>query len=138
VDYAAENRMRSWRDTERPWPAEMAVQALNEVAGMMQEQGNGIDQTDGIWGATIGILEGFGDRHTFMRAVFDAGSTKNLSPWQRASIVAWVKPHKDEITGKWSADQSRERWIKQEFTVIVQRELMAEGQMPLTADRAGA
>lgn len=90
--------------TERPWPSTVAAEAIRYTADAKQRKGEGIEETDGRFGAVIGIMDSLpfdtDCRREFLKEVFGVESAKELSGAQRMALAVWAKPAK--VDGAWT------------------------------------
>ena len=82
--------------TARPWTGDVAIAAMRYVAEAKDAKGEGLPDTDGRFGAAVGLLDGApfdtDCRREFLSQVFGVASAKDLTPAQRQALVVWGKP----------------------------------------------
>jgi hypothetical protein len=96
----------TFRNTSRPWPANMAIDAIRSQAGI--DDGKPVDE--GLWGALVGTLDSapFNTqmRHELVDQIFQVQTTKDLNPAQRKAMIKWSKVAKSgsEKSDPWVMD----------------------------------
>lgn len=90
--------------TERPWVSTVAADAIRYTADAKLRKGEGIEETDGRFGAVIGIMDSLPFdttcRREFLKEVFGVESAKELNGAQRLAMAVWAKPAK--VDGAWT------------------------------------
>jgi hypothetical protein len=96
----------TFRNTSRPWPADMAIDAIRSQASI--DDGKPVDE--GLWGALVGTLDSapFNTqmRHELVDQIFQVQTTKDLNPAQRKAMLKWSKIAKSgpEKSDPWVMD----------------------------------
>jgi len=109
----------------RPYAPDATIAYLRKQATLAE--GKGLYPNEGLFGATIGIMDHDGDRAPFLRAVFGVGSAKDLNHWQKRALTGWCNPQKDKNTNDWIPQPH----FHQEYVGVIGARLADEGQEPL-------
>lgn len=104
----------TFRNTPRPWTADMAIDAIKTA--VEQDKGKPVDE--GLWGALVGTLDSapFNTqmRHELIDQVFGVQSTKDLNSAQRNALLQWSKITKsgNEKSDPWVIDSNAQQEYK--------------------------